>query len=141
MLHLINIKHRIVIKEYTLLFFRVGISVLMIYGHGYGKLLKLFSGEDIQFADPIGLGVKASFYLVVFAEVLCSVLIMFGLKTRLAAMVLVVNMFVAAVEMFTKNNFPELALMYLLSYLLILIFGAGKFSVDYTLNKKTKRKH
>lgn len=141
MLHLINIKHRIVIKEYTLLFFRVGISILMIYGHGYGKLLKLFSGEDIQFADPIGLGVKASFYLVIFAEVFCSVFVMLGLKTRLAAMVLAINMIVASIEMFTKSNFPELALMYLLSYILILIFGAGKFSVDYSLNKKAKRKH
>ncbi|HMU76858.1 MAG: DoxX family protein [Bacteroidetes bacterium] len=140
MTHLINIKSRMAIKEYTLLLFRIGVSLLMLYGHGYPKLQKIFSGAEIQFADPFGLGMKMSFYLVVFAEVICSIFIILGLKTRMASSVLVFNMLVATFVMASKGEVPELALMYFFCYVLILIFGAGKYSVDYNLNSKKKGK-
>ena len=138
MTHLISIKNRMAIKEYTLLFFRIGVSLLMLYGHGYPKVQKLFSGTEIQFADPFGLGMKLSFYLVVFAEVICSIFIILGLKTRMAASVLVFNMLVAVFVMATNGEVPELALMYFISYVLILVFGGGKYSVDFNLNSKKK---
>ena len=47
------------------------------------------------FPDPLGIGQEASLVLVVFAEVLGSLLLAVGLFTRVAAAVLVVDMFVA----------------------------------------------
>jgi len=102
--------------------------------------LTLEGGQtEIQFADPFGLGMKLSFYLVVFAEVICSIFIILGLKTRMAASVLVFNMLVAVFVMATNGEVPELALMYFISYVLILVFGGGKYSIDFNLNSKKKR--
>ena len=45
-----------------------------------------------KFPDPLGVGSTTSLALAVFAEVVCSVLLAFGLFTRLAAAVLAINM-------------------------------------------------
>jgi putative oxidoreductase len=48
----------------ALLFFRV-IAASFLLTHGFPKLQKLLSGEEIQFLDPYGLGITTSFVLVV----------------------------------------------------------------------------
>ena len=78
-----------------LLLLRIAVGAFMLT-HGYPKFLKLITGETIQFADPFGIGTYASFLLVVVAEFLCSILLIVGLGTRLSAIVLIINMAVAA---------------------------------------------
>lgn len=100
--------------------------------HGVKKMSKLFSGEPITFADPIGLGEPASLVLTVFSEVICSVLIMLGLWTRLAVIPLIITMTVAVFIIHATDPFgkKELGLLYLVVYLLLLVTGSGKYSVD-----------
>lgn len=57
-----------------LLILRVFLGLGMCLGHGLGKWTKLFSGEEIHFADPFGLGAFTSLAVAVFAEVVCSIL-------------------------------------------------------------------
>jgi putative oxidoreductase len=108
--------------------------------HGWPKFLKLLEGGEIQFGDPIGLGPAFSLVLAVFAEFFCSILIGIGLGTRLASIPLMITMFVAAFISHGEDPFrrKETALLYLLFYLVLLIIGSRKYSVDYLITRKPR---
>ncbi|MDR8391142.1 DoxX family protein [Aliifodinibius sp. S!AR15-10] len=116
----------------ALLILRVVTSFAMIFGHGWGKLVNVFSG-NFQFLDPIGLGPTLSLILAAFAEGICSLLVMFGFYARGAALVLVINMSVAFLFVHLFND-PfgrmELPLVYLVIFLTIFLLGPGKYSID-----------
>lgn len=122
----------------VLLILRVTVGFFML-SHGMGKFYKLIGDAPIQFADPLGIGASASLTLAVFSEVLCSILLIIGLGTRLAAIPLLITMLVAAFIVHGADGFgkQELALTYAAIYLAIALAGAGKISLDYLLNKKT----
>ncbi|PWH81269.1 DoxX family protein [Brumimicrobium oceani] len=119
-----------------LLVMRVVIGAFMLT-HGWGKMLNLFSGEPIQFPDPMGIGATASLAMAVFSEVLCSILLIVGLGTRLAAIPLLLTMLVAGFIFHINDGFAkqELALLYGMVYLVITVMGAGKYSIDQLISK------
>ena len=123
----------------ALLILRVVIGIFMLT-HGWGKMQTLFGNEPIQFADPIGIGATFSLALAVFAEVLCSILLIIGLGTRLAAIPLLITMLVAAFIIHINDGFgkQEFALLYGVIYLTIALIGAGKYSLDYLISIKQK---
>lgn len=123
--------------DFALLFFRVAISGFML-SHGIGKVILFFGDDPIVFVDPIGLGEIASFTLVIFAEVICSIMIILGLGTRLAVIPLIITMIVA-VFVHTPQGMSkqELPFIYMLSYFLLFYAGSGRYSLDhYLFNKK-----
>lgn len=121
----------------ALLFLRVSIGIFMLT-HGTGKLITLLEGGPIAFADPIGIGPAASLALAVFAEVLCSILLIFGIATRFAVIPLLITMLVAVLIVHSDDAFrvKEMALIYLSVFISILIAGAGKISIDNLIYKK-----
>ncbi len=126
-----------------ILLLRLGVGGLMLT-HGIPKLFRLFGSDPIQFADPIGIGVEASLTLTVFAEVICSVLIIVGLATKLAAIPLLATMFVAFFVIHADDPFQrkELALFFLIVYVVLLFTGSGKYSLDhYFLKRKKEREN
>ncbi len=120
----------------ALLILRVLVGVFMLT-HGLGKLETLFGSEPIQFHDPIGVGATASLALAVFAEVICSILLIIGLATRIAAIPLLITMVVAASVIHINDEFgkQEFALLYAIIYLTIIIIGGGKYALDYLISK------
>jgi putative oxidoreductase len=114
---------------------RISVSAMMIT-HGYPKALKLMAG-DMDFSDPYGIGSGLSLILVVFAELICSALLIIGLGTRLASIVLIITMITAAFVVHADHGFQkqEMALLYLLLYLTILILGPGKYALDKRFGK------
>lgn len=119
-------------KDLGVLIFRIVFGSILLYGHGLGKLSTIFSGEEIQFMDPIGIGNEISFYLAAFAEGICAILLILGLFTRPAAAILVVNFLVVLLHHFGDGfAILELRLFYLLSYTALIITGGGLFSLDY----------
>ncbi|MGE4587147.1 MAG: DoxX family protein [Mangrovibacterium sp.] len=125
------------INDLGLLILRVGIGASMLT-HGIPKLQLLFAGGEIAFPDPLGIGVTGSLLLVVFAEGLCSVLLVSGLFTRLASVPLLINMAVAVFVIHGADPFAkkELAVLYLLVFLIIMVFGGGRFSLDRLIRRK-----
>lgn len=115
-----------------ILIFRLGISALMLT-HGIPKLIKFFGNEEIAFADPLGLGQVVTFTLAVFAEFVCSLLVIIGLGTRLAVIPLIATMAVAALIVHVPDGFgsQELPLLYLTGYVLLFFTGSGKYSLDW----------
>jgi putative oxidoreductase len=121
----------------VLLLLRISVGLFML-SHGLGKFSKLFGDEPIKFPDPIGVGVTASLALTVFAEVFCSLFLIFGIATRLAAIPLLITMLVAVLIVHINDGFgkQELPLLYSMVYISIAIAGAGKFSIDSLIYKK-----
>lgn len=112
-----------------LLVLRVGMSALMLT-HGIPKLINLIQG-DMSFGDPLGIGSTLSFILVVFAEAICPILIILGLRTRLAAIPVIITMAVAAFIVHGNDPFSsmEKALMYLVGFTAIALMGGGKYTI------------
>jgi putative oxidoreductase len=124
--------------DILILFVRLSVAVFMLT-HGGPKLSKLLAGGEIQFGDPLGLGPALSLALVVFAEFFCSLLIGVGLGTRLAVIPLMITMLVAAFISHGPDPFrqKEMALLYFLIYLSLLVIGSRKYSFDYLMTRKT----
>ena len=108
--------------------------------HGLEKL-EMLKANPVQFADPIGIGEPASLTLAVFAELVCSALLILGLLTRLAIIPLIITMFVAVFIVHAADGFEkqELGALYLGVYIVLIITGAGKFSVDRLIAKRKSR--
>ena len=123
--------------DLLVLILRICIAAFMIT-HGWPKLLRLLEGGEIQFGDPIGLGPTLSLILVVFAEFFCSILIGIGLGTRLASIPLIFTMLVAAFVAHADDPFrqKEMALLYFLFYIFLLVVGSRKYSLDFLLTRK-----
>lgn len=113
------------------LILRVGISALMMT-HGWPKLQKLMAGGEIEFFDFMWMGPTVSLFLAVVGEFFAPLLIIFGYRTRWAALVSAFTMGVAAfyVHLGDPLGDREAALMYFIGFLAITLLGAGAWSVD-----------
>lgn len=105
--------------------------------HGFSKFLKVLNG-DLQFGDPVGLGQEVSLLLVVFAEFICSILLIIGLGTRLALIPLIITMAVAFFVVHGADEFGarEMPFLYLGIYISIFFTGPGKYAADRILFNK-----
>lgn len=117
--------------DVVLLILRIGVAALMLT-HGLPKLQMLLAGGEIQFPGVMGLSPAISLSLAVFAEVIASLFLLFGLATRLAAIPLIITMMVAVFIIHASDPFAvkEMGLLYIFLYLPLLILGSGKYSLD-----------
>jgi putative oxidoreductase len=133
MLNLLQLRFLPSSVDLGLLVLRLSSGIGLIALHGWGKLAT-YAERSQRFADPFGIGSPASLALAIFAEVVCAILITLGLFTRAAALVCVINMsvafFYAHGGRFTGERNGELAFMYLSAFVVLLLAGAGRFSVD-----------
>lgn len=130
-------KSNTLIVDIVLLIVRVFVGFSML-SHGFPKLQQLFSGEEIQFFDFLGMGPKISLICVVFAEFVCSIFIILGLFTRVAVFFLIVTMAIIGLHYHSADPFSkrESSLLYLSIYSLIFAFGPGKYSIDGMISKR-----
>ena len=122
-----------------LLLVRVSLGLLMAFSHGWGKLTSY--GERVsQWADPIGLGSEVSLTLAVFAEFFCSLAVVFGFMTRAAVIPLIITMMVAAFIVHADDPFAkqEFAMLYMFPFIMLLITGPGRMSLDRVIGDKLK---
>jgi putative oxidoreductase len=125
----------------ALLVARLWFGLTMLFNHGFDKLAH-FNDIVGTFPDPLRFGQEASLVLVILAEVLGSLLLTVGLMTRMAAAVLIIDMFVAFLMVhktaMTGQGGGELAFLYLAGYVFLLIAGAGLFSLDEVIFARSK---
>jgi len=121
-----------------LLILRISFGVAILMHHGLEKLNK-FSEMSGSFPDPLHLGHSTSLALAMFAEVAAAALLTVGLLTRLAALILVIDMGVAFIfvhNMSLGGQPPgELAFLYLAAFVTLLFAGPGKVSLDGAIFK------
>ncbi|MDE3068489.1 MAG: DoxX family protein [Verrucomicrobiota bacterium] len=121
------------LTSFALLMLRCWLGATMLLHHGLDKLTHY--GDMAQhFFDPLHIGSKASLALVVFAEVVCAAFLALGIATRLAALVLAIEMSVAFFlfhhQVMNGPHSGELAFIYLAGFVTLFLAGGGKFSMD-----------
>ena len=80
-----------ILYDTALLLVRITVSCLVMT-HGLQKLTLLLGNTPVEFPDPIGIGAVPSLILAVFAEVVCSFLIIIGVATRFSCIPLIITM-------------------------------------------------
>jgi putative oxidoreductase len=125
-----------------LLVMRLWLGSAMFFNHGIEKLTH-FKDTASGFPDPLGIGQSVSLALVMFAEVVGSLLLIMGLLTRFAALLLVIDLFVAFLMVhqsaMSGKNSGELAFIYLSGFVFLLITGGGMISLDMVAFGKSNK--
>jgi len=122
-----------------LLILRATTGLLLAFGHGWGKLTN-FSAYSAEFADPFGVGPSLSLALTVFAEFFCAIAVALGILARLAALPIII-MFLTIVLIIHGHDpwaKQEFGLLYLIPFVVILLTGPGKYSLDNLIFKWKK---
>ena len=127
-------------RDLGLLILRIGTAGLLFLGHGWPKITH-FNEKAGQFADPLRIGTMPSLMLVVFAEVFCSSLVAIGLLTRWTVFPIIFFMLVAGFIQHAHDPWSkkELAFLYLLPFVTLLLTGPGRFSIDGLIAKGRSR--
>ncbi len=124
-------------RNLGLLVLRASVGLYMAFGHGLGKI----TGGPEQWTQLGGVmeGIfgfvvapMAWGFLAAAAEFVGALFVTVGLLTRPAALVLVLNMTVAALAHITGviEGSPESALIYGFVFLSLVLVGPGAYSVD-----------
>lgn len=117
----------------ALLLLRIWLGGTLFLKHGLEKLTG-FSQMAAHFPDPLHIGAVPSLIFALISDGICSILIVLGVATRLAALIVAINTAVAFVfvhhaRFFGQGN-GELPWLYLGGALTLLLAGPGRHSVD-----------
>jgi putative oxidoreductase len=133
---------------------RVMTGLMMLIGHGIPKIQNFATRKDFFYVPdlfPLSLmPPSASLLACIGAEVVAAALLIIGLAARPAAFVLGLCMTVAAfgalgaAPWFLKSptlvETKELAVMYLIPMVAMILTGAGAYSLDAAICKDSKRR-
>ena len=112
---------------------------ILFFTHGLDKLAN-FNELLPNFPDVLGFGSYMSLMVSIFCEFCCSLFLIAGLLVRLTVIPMMIAMAVAFFDVH-DGMFPEgeLALIYLIMFIILYITGPGKFSIDYMIDKKIQK--
>ena len=125
---------------------RVSIGLMMLLGHGIPKIKnfdKLKAAWFVPDFFPLKyMSPQVSLMATIGAEVVAAGLLIIGFATRPAAFIFAFAMVIAAFDKHASDPFgvKELALMYLVGGVVILLTGAGSWSLDAGIHKEGKRR-
>jgi putative oxidoreductase len=121
--------------ETGLLLFRLLAGFALLRVHGWEKVA-YYEAELRSIPDPFGLGGGVNVAIAIFSDVFCALLVMLGLFTRLASLPILGTTLVGL--LFVHINDPwhgrDVPLVYSIMFLVILLLGPGKYSLDGALS-------
>ena len=117
---------------------RVFAGLSLFLKHGLEKLGG-YSTMVQHFPDPIHIGAHASLAFALLSDGICSLLVILGVATRLAALIILINVGTAFLLVhhaaFFSNRNVELVALYAIIFAAIVFTGPGRFSIDYHLKR------
>lgn len=114
-----------------LLLLRVGASLSLLWGWGIDVVLRYRVG-GIVFPDPLQIGIGPSWALAVIAVVVCPVLVILGVATRLSLLAPMLGQlfWVFSTPATTAWEHREGPALYALIFLVLWHTGPGEYSLD-----------
>lgn len=124
-----------------------GLSLLLLFSrlifgamfltHGLQKLANFKALSD-SFPSIMGMGSTLSLSLAIFAEVFCTLGFITGFLYRLSMIPMIFTMAVAVFVVHAHDPFSakEMAVLYLVIFILMYIMGPGSIAADYFFVKK-----
>lgn len=129
-------------KDLAALILRVGFGFFIAFGHGLGKLQMLLAG-NIQFPALFGISPTINLILAILAEFVAGIMVLLGLRTRLASIPLMITMAVAAFVVHANDPLfstggasKEFALIYFIGFAGTFLLGSGRYSVDAVAGRR-----
>ncbi len=116
----------------AILILRLTVGLIMMK-HGMEKLSD-FNAKHLSFNYLFG--APTDYILTIFAELFCSIFLVLGLFTRFALIPLIIAMGVAFFKYHHNSiNDGETSLLYFIAYIVLLLTGPGKISIDKMIAK------
>ncbi len=131
----------LILKDLPLLFLRL----ILAYGFISPALMKVKNIDNIiSWFNDMGIPFPAvNAYLAGYTELIGAIFLAAGFSTRLISVPLMAIMLVAIKTVHWENGFEagnngyEIPLYYLIMLFTLMIYGSGKWSIDYLLHKKS----
>jgi putative oxidoreductase len=123
-----------------LLAFRLLAGFALLRVHGWEKIAN-YNAELRSIPDPFGLGGEVNLAIAIFSDVFCAMLVMVGLFTRLASLSILGTTLVGLlfVHLHDPWHGRDVPMVYSIMFLIILLLGAGKYSLDGALSKTLRQ--
>lgn len=124
--------------SFLLLFVRLFFGVLF-FMHGLDKMTN-FNELSENYPSVLGFGSYTTLMVSIFCEFACSLFLMAGLMTRIVLIPMMIAMAVAFFDIH-DGMMPEgeLALIYMIVFLVLFMTGPGRYSVDYLIDKRANK--
>jgi putative oxidoreductase len=122
--------------DWGLLCLRVWFGLSLFLKHGWEKPTN-FAQMSQHFPNPLHIGSVPSLIFALTSDAICSILVLLGLGTRWAALLIVVNIsvawaFVHHFQFFGRgSDHGEAVVLYLGGFLVLAIMGPGRYSLDH----------
>ncbi|MFW6043267.1 MAG: DoxX family protein [Marinilabiliaceae bacterium] len=125
-------------SDLAALVLRLGFGFFIVFGHGLGKLEMVLAG-NFQFPALFGLSPAINLVLAMLAEFVAGIMVLIGLRTRLASIPIMITMLVAVLAVHlndplfagaAQNGSKEFALLFFFGFLGTFLLGSGRYSVD-----------
>ena len=124
--------------SFLILCLRVFFGVLF-FTHGLDKMMN-FNELSETYPSVLGFGSYMTLMVSIFCEFCCSLFLIAGLMVRITVIPMIVAMAVAFFDIH-DGMMPEgeLALIYLIMFLILYVTGPGRYSVDYLIDMKIRQ--
>lgn len=121
--------------SFLILCLRIFFGVLF-FMHGLDKMMN-FSVLSETFPSVLGFGSYMTLMVSIFCEFCCSLFLMAGLLIRITVLPMIISMAIAFFDIHdAMMPEGELALVYLVVFIVLYITGPGRYSADYLIDRK-----
>jgi len=109
---------------------------VLFFTHGLDKMIN-FNTLSETYPSVLGFGSYMTLMVSIFCEFACSLFLIAGLMERIVLLPMIASMAVAFFDIH-DGMFPEgeLSLIYLILFVVLLLTGPGRYSVDYLIDTK-----
>ena len=121
-----------------ILLLRIFFGVMLML-HGLDKMMN-FAELSRTFPNIMGFGSYMSLILAIFAQFCCSLFLIAGFLVRIMTIPMIVAMGVAFFDVHdAMMPEGELALIYLIMFIILFFVGPGRYSVDYLIDLRLRK--
>ena len=112
---------------------------VLFFTHGLDKMIN-FNTLSETYPSVLGFGSYMTLMVSIFCEFACSLFLIAGLMERIVLLPMIASMAVAFFDIH-DGMFPEgeLSLIYLILFVVLLLTGPGRYSIDYLIDMKFQK--